>query len=740
MKVILLCLLGISGFIETGAQTVKGRVNGTMDGKALPLGFANVYWAGTTIGTVSDSTGHFELEYQKGKDLVVSFVGFVNDTLWQPDPHHPLAITLDASAEIEEVRVVKYQGGSYISALNPIKTETITSEGLQRLACCNLSESFENNATVDVGFTDAITGAKQIQMLGLSGTYSQLLSQNLPAVRGLSAPYGLSYIPGSWMESIQVSKGTSSVINGFESITGQINVEYKKPETVDPFFLNIYGNSEGRMETNVVTKFDAGNRAHSALYVHGSNLSFEHDINGDKFLDIPMGTQINLMNQWEYHPSPTSEGQTLLQVLTDRRRGGQVGYHSTESPTAGLYGSESNSELYRFFTKNGIAIPGRPQGSVGLQLSGSIYHQQSFYGLRNYSGDQKSAYANLIYQDIVVSTNHKINAGVSYQFDEYNEHIVDPQHQLDTLPTHTESVPGMFAQYTYAFLDKIQVIGGLRTDYHSRYGWVLIPRLHTKYSAGKHTTLRGSIGRGVRSPSPMADYSGILVNNRQLVFVAPPTLEDAWTYGVSVTHDFHLGQNKEITFTADYYRTEFTNQYLADFETPGYIRLYNLQGKSYSNNYQADVTANIIRGLEITAAFRYSDVQVDYLAGSRPKPLSPEYKGLLTFSYATKYQKWKIDITNQFVGPSRIPATIAGPDGYSSPLSSEAYYILHTQLTRKFRTIEIYIGGENLTNFMQDNPVLAADQPFSPQFDASLIWGPLMGRSFYAGLRWKIGG
>lgn len=349
MKFIIVLMLGISGFLEAGAQVIKGHIHGTMDDKTMPLGFANVYWAGTTIGTVSDSLGHFELEYRPEKDLVVSFVGFVNDTLRKPDPHQHLAITLDASAEIDEVRVVKYQGGSYISALNPIKTETITSEGLQRLACCNLSESFENNATVDVGFTDAISGAKQIQMLGLSGTYSQLLSQNLPAVRGLSAPYGLSYIPGSWMESIQVSKGTSSVINGFESITGQINVEYKKPEGLEPFFLNLYGNSEGRMETNVVTKFDAGNRAHSAIYLHGSNLSFEHDVNGDNFLDIPMGTQLNLMNQWVYHPTATSEGQTVLQVLTDRRRGGQLGYHSTENPSEDIYGSESRSELYRFF-------------------------------------------------------------------------------------------------------------------------------------------------------------------------------------------------------------------------------------------------------------------------------------------------------------------------------------------------------------------------------------------------------
>lgn len=340
----------------------------------------------------------------------------------------------------------------------------------------------------------------------------------------------------------------------------------------------------------------------------------------------------------------------------------------------------------------------------------------------------------------MVSTNHRINAGISYQFDEYDEHIVDPAHQLDTLPARAESVPGAFAQYTWSFLDKIQVIGGLRVDYHSPYGWVLIPRLHTKYSVGKHTTLRGSIGRGVRSPSPMADYPGILANNRQMVFYDLPALEDAWTYGASITHDFHLGQNREITVTADYYRTEFNSQYLADYEIPGYVGLYNLQGNSYSNNYQADVIANIIRGLEIAAAFRYSDVQVDYLSGSRQKPLTPEFKGLLTISYATKYQRWKLDITNQLVGPSRIPATFDGAGINQPPLSTQPYYILHAQLTRKFRTVEVYLGGENLTDFIQDNPVIAADQPFSPWFDASMIWGPLMGRSFYAGLRWKIGG
>lgn len=740
MRILLVLAIVLPAYIYTNAQQIRGHVEGAIDGQILPLGYANVYWAGTTKGAVTDSTGHFTLDYIKGKDLVVSSVGFVNDTLQTPDPHHHLDIELKATTEIDEVRVVKYQGGSFISALNPIKTETITTEGLQRLACCNLSESFENNATVDVGFTDAISGAKQIQMLGLSGTYSQLLSQNLPAVRGLSAPYGLSYIPGSWMESIQVSKGTSSVINGFESITGQINVEYKKPENADPFFLNLYGNSEGRVETNIVSGFDAGAGLHSVVYLHGSNLSFENDANGDSFLDVPMGTQINLMNQWEYHPTATSEGQALIQVLTDRRKGGQIGYHTSESPTTDLYGSESQSELYRFFTKNGIALPGRPQGSIGLQLAGSMYFQRSDFGKRIYSGNQTSGYANLIYQDVIVSANHKINAGLSYQFDEYSEHITLPDQLLDSLPSRTESVPGAFAQYTWSYLDKISLIGGVRADYHSLFGWVIIPRLHAKWSVGKHSTLRGSIGRGVRSPSPFADYSGMLANNRRIVFADKPELEDAWTYGVSFTHDFHVGANREITFTADYYRTLFEQQYLADFETPGLVTLYNLRGQSYSNNYQADVVANVVRGLELTAAFRWSDVMVDYLGGTRQKALSPEYKGLLTISYATKYQKWKVDVTNQLVGSSRIPGALSMPAEYQTKERSEPFYILHLQLTRKFRVIEFYAGAENLTNFIQPNPVIASEQTNSPWFDASLIWGPLMGRSFYGGLRWKIGG
>ncbi|MFO7659191.1 MAG: TonB-dependent receptor [Bacteroidales bacterium] len=717
---------------------ISGKVVEKDDhGHHTPVPYVNVYWEGTTTGVMTDKTGSFIIEYPDGRRnirLIVSYVGYANDTIQVQENQTNLEILLSHSRNIEEVKIESRLGGTYISNLQPLKTEVITNEGLQKLACCNLSESFENSATVDVGFSDAVTGAKHIQMLGLAGVYSQLLAENIPSVRGLSSTYGLTYIPGSWMESVQISKGTSSVVNGYESTTGQINIEFKKPETSEPLFVNLYGSSKLRSEANLTAARQISDKWYTMLLAHGSYLNHKSDENGDSFINTPLTKQFNLYNRWKYDHHEKMESQIGVKFLYESRRGGQMDFSNYDSPASdNLYGIGIDTRNFNIYTKTGFALPSKPDQSLGIIISGTAHEQDAFYGLNSYYGKQYTVYANVIFQSVFSNTNHKYRTGLSFMADNFTERF----RQIDFI--REEFVPGAFFEYTYSYLDKLNVTGGLRVDYNTIYGALFTPRLHLKYNINEGFIFRGSAGKGYRSVNIFAENTGILASSRNLVFEEDANLEEAWNMGLNVTKDFLLTNQRKITWSADFYHTMFQNQYIVDLERDvRQVYFYNLNGRSYSNSFQTDLRVEPVRRFEISAAFRVNDVKMTIDDVLREKPLVSKYKGLLTLSYSTPLKIWQFDITNQLNGRSRLPNTYDNPDAYKRPEFSPPFIIVHAQVTKRFKTIDLYAGVENLTGFMQNNPIIAADDPFGEYFDASMVWGPMMGRMFYAGLRYSL--
>lgn len=700
------------------------------------LAFAHVYWVGGTEVATTDEYGEFKISKAPNGEsrLVASFVGFRNDTVIVHPGQKRVEFMLEPAAELSGVTIQGGGEGSYVSKMNAIKTEITTESGLQKLACCNLSESFENSATVDVGYSDAVTGARKIQMLGLSGIYSQLMIENVPAMRGLASNFGLNYIPGSWMQSIQVSKGTSSVINGYESTTGQINVEYKKPEhTTDKLFVNIYGSSDLRFEANVNAVMKVSEKVSTMLLTHGSFNQYVFDHNHDGFMDMPLGWQANAVNRWTFEHKNEGHTQIILNYLQENRRGGQVSYYNPpEGNTSFLYGSEVNTRRAQGIVKSGFRFH-KPYQSLGLIASGTWHDQQSMFGRTSYNAAQTSAYANLIYQTIIRNSNHKISMGASFMFDNTRENLNDSAFHRD------EWVPGAFGQYTFIVPSKLDVILGLRTDYHSDYGFLLTPRLHLRWNITENTTLRASAGRGYRSPRVLTENMSYLASNRVLQFNGDFDMEQAWNYGLNISQDIAIDENRKVTLSADFYRTDFVDRVIVDMDQDVHkIVFYNLDGRSYSNSFQADVTVQPLKRFDVSLAFRWNDSKSTYNGVLTETPYVSKYKGLLTLSYATKFERWKFDVTAQYNGRSRLPVTSSSPEEYARPEFSTPYYILHAQITKKFRLLDIYAGGENLLNYTQHHPIVSPDNPESPYFDASMIWGPLMGRTFYAGLRFKL--
>ncbi|WP_426291953.1 TonB-dependent receptor [Dyadobacter endophyticus] len=721
------------------AQRITGSVNEQEpQTKSLkPITGANVYWSGTTQATATDENGRFNIPRSaQSALLVVSFVGFRNDTI-KIGQESELQVVLQSDQTLDEV--VVRAGNTSIDRLSPHQTEIITTRALAKAACCNLSESFETNASVSVSYSDAVTGSKQIQMLGLNGTYIQTNVENIPSIRGLASTFGLNFVPGTWIQSIDVGKGAGSVVNGYESMTGQINVELQKPDAPEKLYLNTYVNNFGRGEVNLNLAHQLSKKWSTGLLTHGSTLRNRIDKNGDGFLDLPLYTQYNAVNRWKYQGDKLM-AQFGVKALYEDRLGGQKNFEREMKGTKQAYGFGARVNRYEFFSKIARLFPEQPYKGLGLILNASIHDSKSYFGLSNYDGTQKTLYGNLIYQSIIGNTNHAYKTGISYMLDNYDEVYRDIRLKRN------ESVPGAFFEYTYNYLDKFVMVAGGRVDFHNLYGTQWTPRLHLKYNLTDQTTLRASAGRGFRVANPLAEYYGNLVSSRNVVFREAIRPEVSWNYGASVTQEFKIGEMSG-NFIMDFYRTNFENQLVADMEDPRYIRFYNLEGRAYANSFQAEANLTPVKRFELKLAYRLFDVKqtirnVYDQNTLQPRMMVSRDRVLFNAGYALPYDKWKFDATVQWNGKRRLPYMGHVPDHHVptdlTSTQAPSFYNFNAQITRTFPKWDIYLGGENLANFRQKDPIMGAGDPFGQHFDAGMAWGPVVGRMIYAGMRYKI--
>ncbi len=720
------------------AQQLTGKVLGENEkGIQENLPAANVYWQGTTVGTTTDLDGLFQLSIPDSLParLIISSVGFESDTiLVSSNLSKEITILLKGMVSLDVIEIEEKQSTTMNKIFTPINEEVISSKELLKAACCNLSESFSTNASVDVAFTDAVSGAKKIQMLGLDGIYTQVLSENMPLLRGLSAAYGLNYIPGTWVENILVTKGTGSVVNGYESISGQINLEFLKPqEQKKRFFINVYGNLNGRAEANFHVAKKLNKKWSTLLFTHASSNFMKQDMNKDGFLDMPLTQQYNVFNRWDFHNQKNFEAQFGIRGLYETRQGGQTNFnYNADYGKTNLYGIGIITKQLEYFSKTGFMFPSRPYKSVGIQTSGKIQQQQMYFGKRTYTGEQKNFYANVIYANIINNTNHKYKLGTSYLLDDYSESY------NDSAFARTESVPGVFAEYTYTHPDNFSLVAGVRADYHNLYGLFYTPRLHLRYNVTKKTTLRFSAGRGFRTSNVFIENQSVFASSRKVIVQETFKPEIAWNYGVSVNQQFKLFGN-EAFINVDFFRTDFENQIVVDLDqNTNQVVFYNLKGESYSHSLQTDFGFTPFKSFDVKLAYKWYDVKTTYNYELLDKPYVPKHRVMLNMAYATYMDIWKFDFTTNWFGQSRLPSTVLNPLEYQLPKKSRDYFLMQAQITKKFRKFDVYVGCENILNYTQSNPILSAADPNGQYFDASMIYAPIEGRIVYFGLRMEI--
>ena len=705
---------------------------------------ANVFWLNTSIGATTDEKGWFKIPYQKNyKKLVVSYVGYKTDTLTISDlkPIHHF-ITLEN--ELEEVTLKSKKKATQRSFIQTKNVFTVNSAELLKAACCNLAESFETNPSIDVNFSDALTGTRQIQMLGLKSPYLLITQENIPSIRGAGQVFGLTFTPGTWVESIQITKGAGSVINGYESISGQINAELVKPLTDNRIFLNAYGSLGGRYELNSHLNHKISDKWQTGIYIHGNYRNKKFDRNKDGFLDNPLISQVNVMNRWQYLDAEKGWVSFInVRFMDDSKQTGQNNFDPLiDKGSSEIWGGEIDTKRFDSSLKLGYVFPQLPFQSFGFQFSYSNHDQDSYFGLKTYNIQHQSMYSNLLFNSIIGDTRNKFTTGLNFTYDAYNEFV-----NLINFSRNENSFGGFF-EYAYDNSDNFSFTSGLRIDTHNLLGTYITPRLHIRYVPWEKGVLRASIGQGRKSANVFAENQQLFASSREIdiqssggkIYGLDP--EVAWNYGVSYLQGFNLFNRKgDITF--DYYRTHFQNQVLVDWENPQRISFYNLDGESYANSFQTEINYFINDNLNLRLAYKYFDIQTDYTSGKLSKPLTPNHRLFANISYETKkidnIKQWKFDLTYNFIGEQRLPDTSINPLEYQFEEYSNSYSLLNTQITKVFtEKFEMYFGVENLTDLKQKNPILASDDPFGDSFDSTIIYAPIFGRMLYSGLRFKI--
>ena len=657
---------------------------------------------------------------------------------------------------------VSRQSGNYLKKGSPIRTEVISSAGLHKMACCTLAESFENSASVTVGYSDAVTGARQIRLLGLSGVYTQMLDENRPVMRGLASPFGLSYVPGQWLESIQIAKGASSVINGVESMTGQINMEHRKPTDEKLLFLNASVMSDTKVDFNAASSLQMGYRWSTAIlgHVSGNFKSFDH--NHDGYMDDPEMLQFSLANRWLYMADSGVQVRFGFKALQDSRRGGQEGYdHEKYSLSNTLpWGSDILNRSLNGYLKVGIPLAEDNSRNIAVVADYTLYDMDSWFGSTKYLGRQHSGFINVLYQHEINGA-HKFTAGLGSTYDMLDEDFArtvlypDPTFASVSKKGLTSLFnAGVFGEYTYHAGDKFTAIAGVRGEWYSRDGFKCSPRATVKYSPVEQIIIRLNGGRGLRYSMPLVDNIGVLSTGKAFKgMFNDHILEDSWTYGGNVTYYLPFGASDNTSISFDYFHTGFGQQMVVDYEHEvNVIDFYALDGRrSFTDNFQIDFNVEPVERFTVTATFRYTDARIELKdRGLVEKPMTSRYKGVLNLQYATRLSKWIFDFTASLNGPSRVYGFMEGLEDSDGNLlykdgHTPAYPMLYAQITRRLKGLDIYIGGENLTNFRQKDVIIGAARdrdgivnPRQPSFDASAVWGPLMGIKFYAGVRFTL--
>lgn len=705
---------------------LQGIVFGQKNGKKTPLKGARVTLLHDQTLVVTEENGRFELILPKSlpDTLVIAYKSYNSDTIvvTADDRFAGLEITLFHIDELEEVVLEFKRDSKNYSRLKPLLIEQLGEGELKKAACCNLSESFETNATVDVNVTDAVSGAKKIQLLGLDGVYTQFQMENVPFLNGSESSFGLNTVPGTWVESIQITKGTGSVSNGYESMAGLINVEFRKPRTMPYLAVNGYGSVIGRGELNIHGSQILNEKWSTGTFVHGSSVMAETDRNKDGFLDVPLSKTASFLHRWEYS-GDRFETRFGFNVSMDERKGGQLARIDS------AYRVLSRNNHYDVFAKTGWIFK-KPHHSFGVVYRLKKQEMRGNYGVRELFSDEVSGNINAIYDGEIKSAAHKYRVGGSLFYQNVT--------QRSGFTDHREfNVPGVFAEYTYTGVRLVAVLGA-RYDAPMNYKAQFSPRVHLKYTLDEHTDWRITAGKAWRLPLILSDNYFLLATSKAWSVPTKMEQEVAWNFGTSVVRTGKLW-DRAASISGDVFHTRFVNQLVVDRDHSVDTFYFEFQHKtSYSTVAQFEVSVMPMKILTVRLAYKYLDVRANFGGVMQQQVMVPKHRFLVNTAVESRNKKWAWDATFSLYGKMRLHDFMTTDGVHHSDEYSSLVPSLMSQVTYRMKRFEFYVGGENILNFTQPDPIIGASDPFGATFDATRVWAPVLGTVVYGGFRYEL--
>lgn len=719
-------------------QHITGIVTDIM-GK--PLVGANIKWENHPIGAVTTTDGTFEIQdiVDSTRILYISYVGFLTEKIIVKNITH-WEVQLIEDATLQEVNITA-KGSATRFANDVAKVEVLGVREIQRAACCSLAGCFSTNSNVEANVTNVVTDAKELRILGLSGVYNQVLVDGLPLIQGLAYPYGPNSYPGTMIEKIFVTKGANSVLQGFESISGQINMEFHQPESAPTLFLNAFANSFGETQYNVnymVKKPSWSNLSIAHLTTPATNI----DRDKDGFRDIVRTNRISLYNRWSYDNPDKPKWRTYIAVryLNENREGGLTSFdRKIHRGTSSIYGQNVHMHHGDITTKTNFIL--NEKTSIIMLNSAFLHEQESYFGVKHYLGKQFNLTSTLYVDYYYGSQNHNLKAGVSHRHNRLREDVqfLEPMPFLDYEGQYLTDydIPGLFVENKLT-ISKFTILTGLRYDHFGSFGWKLTPRLLVRAHLSDDTDIRFNIGKGYRIAHIFSENSSLLAGNRSLQLANDLAPEEAINTGLNFIQNFKWN-DISITLSGDAYLTFFQNQIFPDFDKKINTAIVsNFFGRSISNSYQLENKWIFSQQFDIKVAYNYLEVYRVNEGVREQLPFVPTHKWSANTSYSLPNDKWQFDMTYRWIGSKRLPSTSDYPEQYRLPSTSPSYSQIDFQITRRWKVFQIYGGIENIFDFRQQFPILGYDQPFSEYFDPAFNWGPTKGREFYLGVRYSL--
>ncbi len=563
----------------------------------------------------------------------------------------------------------------------------------------------------------------------------------MPMILGSSFTYGISSIPGTLVDQIFVAKGANSVLQGFESISGQVNVVLKEPKPdKEKFLLNAYLNSFGEKHLNANFSTTLGKNWKSLTSLHLVQPASKRDRDEDTFLDLPLLTRLAIYQKFTLGDEQSAgwSSKIGLRYLHEKRIGGQTTFDAkSDQGSNQVYGQVVQYQQPELYTKTGYRF--NSQSKISLIASAFQHQQSAWFGVTQYASKHLNAYANLQYEQLWAQK-HDLKFGFSYRHLNLDETIRFSNNDLERTFAgdylRQERTPGMFAENVFNF-ERFSIIAGARVDHHRQFGWQFVPRLTLRYNAGDATVIRANVGRGLRSVNLFAENVSLLISSRDIRFDEPLELERAWNSGVNITHTA-TGEALVATFSVDFYHTRFQNQIFPDYDTdPGLAIIQNYRSRSVSNGFQFDAKFVLSKIFEAKFAYNFLDVYRPTIEGRIYLPFNARHRLVSAFSYEPKNKQWHADVNVHWMGPQRLPDTKALPEALRQPDFSRAFSVTNVQFTKVWKKLDVYAGCENLFDFRQIRPIINWQNPFGEYFDTAFAWGPTRGRELYVGVRMK---